>query len=179
MEQTNPNVGKFSLYTGLILIAVSVVFTFILLSMDLLYPTSLKQTIILGVFNLVIASVILFIGIYNFKKSNENFLSIGESIKVSVGAMAVSALIGILFRYILMNYIEPDFVENYLSALEKMFLDMGTQMTDEMIVNQIEDARASLQLTFVNSAKGIGASLFGGLIGGTLFGLILKKKREE
>lgn len=179
MDQSKPTTGQFSLYVGLILSAVTIVFTVILLSMDLLYPRSVSQSLIMAGFNIVIALVVLIVGIFNFRKANNNVLAMSDSIKIAVGAMVVATIIGVVFQYILMNYIEPDFIDNYVQAVEQMMLDMGPQVSDDVIATQVENTRNSMELNGKNIAIGFATRLLGGLIAGSLIGLILKKKAVE
>ena len=51
---------------------------------------------------------IIFYSLIQFRKSNKGFISLSDSLKIGMGTSLVSALIGIIYTQILINFIDPD-----------------------------------------------------------------------
>ena len=58
--------------------------------------------------------VIIVLGIRNFKSVNNNLITWGQSVKIGVGIAIVSALLGIIYNLIFMNFIEPEFMNQMM-----------------------------------------------------------------
>ena len=112
----------------------------------------------------------------NFKSSNNNLITWGQSVKIGVGISIISALIGIIYNLIFINFIEPDFMtllmEKQVVAWEEL------NMTEEQI-----EASKSMMETFsspaITSAIGIIAAAFFGFIISAIAGAIMKKTEED
>ena len=81
MEETKPKTGKYALTYGLILGAISVVFIFMLYSLDMHYQGG---PMVMGI-SLIITIAMIVIGMMQFKKDNNGFMSFGEGLKIGVG----------------------------------------------------------------------------------------------
>ena len=95
-----------------------------------------------GTLGFVAMIIVIVLGIKNFKAINSNLITWGQSVKIGVGISIISALIGIIYNLIFINFIEPDFMtllmEKQVVAWEEL------NMTEEQIggeypngVNQI------------------------------------------
>lgn len=125
----------------------------------------------------IIAFIILIIlGVKKFKESNNGFLSFGEAVKVGVGIAILSALIGSIYQYIFMNFIEPDFMNQMMELQAEKFLDAG--LTDEQIEASQEMGK-KFSSPFVMFAFGIIGSAIGGFVVAAITGAIMKKDQEE
>ena len=50
--------------------------------------------------------IVIVLGIKNFKSSNNNLITWGQSVKIGVGISIISALIGIIYNLIFINFIQ-------------------------------------------------------------------------
>ena len=128
-----------------------------------------------------IINAILFIGIIaygikQYKTANNNFLSWGQGVKIGVGVAIVGGLIMVIYNYLFMNFIEPDFMNQMMEIQNKAFLDQG--LTEE----QVEAANA-MTSTFsspgIMAAIGIISYAIGGFIVAAITAAIMKKSEEE
>jgi len=130
----------------------------------------------MGLLGFVAMIVVIVLGIKNFKSVNNNIISWGQSVKIGVGISIISALIGIIYNLIFINFIEPDFMtllmEKQVVAWEEL------NMTEEQI-----EASKSMMETFsspaITSAIGIIAAAFFGFIISAIAGAIMKRTEEE
>ena len=53
---------------------------------------------------------IIVYGLKAFKLENEGFLSVSESLKTGLAISLIAAIIGTIYNYVFMTFIEPDFV---------------------------------------------------------------------
>jgi hypothetical protein len=105
MEENQPKIGKFSLNYGLILGLISVVYGVMLYSLDA-HTTQDTST---QVISIVLMIAITLWGIYNFKKANNGYLTIGEALKLGAGIALVGGIIGVIYLLVLSNVLDPDF----------------------------------------------------------------------
>jgi hypothetical protein len=61
-----------------------------------------------GIVSLIIMIGVLLYSFISFKKQNEGFLSLSEALKIGIGVSLVSALIGIVYTQILVNFLDPE-----------------------------------------------------------------------
>lgn len=121
-----------------------------------------------------IALVVL--GIKKFKGLNNGFLSFGQAVKTGVGIAIISALIGSVYQYIFMNFIEPDFMSQMLEIQQQSMIDQG--MSEEQI-EAAQEMGAKFSSPLMMSAFGIIGSAIGGFIISAIAGAIMKKTEEN
>lgn len=128
-----------------------------------------------------VISGILFIGLIVFgikkhKENNEGFLSWGQGVKIGVGIAIVAALIGTIYNYLFMTFLEPDFLNQVMEVSNQKLLDQG--QTEEQIeaINKMSEAFKSPLLI---AAMGIIGSAVGGFIVAAIAAAIIKKSEEE
>ena len=115
-------------------------------------------------------------GIKKFKEANGGFLSWGQGVKVGVGIAIVAGLIGVIYNYIFMTFIEPDFMTQMMEVQNQKYLDSG--MTEE----QIESTNAmtqKFQSPGIMAAMGIIGSAIFGFIVSAITAAIMKRTEEE
>jgi hypothetical protein len=126
-------------------------------------------------------SAIIFIGIIiygikQFKEANDHFLSWGQGVKIGVGVAIVGSLIVVIYNYLFMNFIEPDFMNQMMEVQNQTYLDQG--LTEE----QIEAANkmtSSFSTPGIMAAVGIISYAIGGFIVSAIGAAIMKKSEEE
>ncbi|MCI2227788.1 DUF4199 domain-containing protein [Polaribacter sp. MSW13] len=128
-----------------------------------------------------LVSAALFIGLIifgtkKFKEANGGFMSWGQGVKIGVGIAVLAGLIVVIYNYIFMNFIEPDFMSQLMEIQNQKYLDQG--MTEEQIeaANQMGK---SFQSPGIMAAIGIISYAIGGFIVSAISSAIMKKTEEE
>jgi len=174
MENQTPKLTTYMLKYGGLLGGVSVIFALMLFSLDLHYG----QEPAVNYVNYLITIAGIVFGIYTFRKDNEGFLSLGEALKIGLGISLISAVIAIIYTGLLMNVIEPTFMEKASEIAKNKMIDENPEMTQEQL-NIALDMMKKFQGFGVISAFILIFSLFFGLLISLVSGLILKKARPE
>jgi phosphoglycerol transferase MdoB-like AlkP superfamily enzyme len=114
---------------------------------------------------------LIILGISQFKKANN-----GQGVKIGVGIAILAALISVIYNYIFVTFVEPDFMAQIMELQNQKFLEQG------MSQEQIEAANAmteKFKSPLITSAFGIIASAIGGFIVSAIAAAIMKKSEEE
>ena len=101
------NCKKTALNFGLLLGAISVVFGFVLYSLDIHYQQDSSTSVI----GYAIMIAIILIGIIQFKYSNEGYISLSEALKTGVGTALVSSIIVCFYTFFMIKYLDPEFLD--------------------------------------------------------------------
>ena len=174
MENQTPKLTTYMLKYGGLLGGVSVIFALMLFSLDLHYGQEPAANYV----NYLITIAGIVLGIYTFRKDNEGYLSLGEALKIGLGISLISAVIAIIYTGLLMNVIEPTFMEKASEIAKNKMIDENPEMTQEQL-NVALDMMKKFQGFGVISAFILIFSLFFGLLISLVSGLILKKARPE
>ncbi|WP_430907379.1 DUF4199 domain-containing protein [Maribacter sp. 2-571] len=174
METTPPKTGKFGLVYGLILSAISVALGLILYSQNLHYERGWAVNLV----SVIIMISVISIGIYQFKKANAGFLSLGQAMKVGLGIAVIAGIVGVLWQMVFMNVIEPDFMENVVERSKVEMIQQNPTLTDEQIAQGEKTIRMFTKPS-VMAVMGLVASLFFGSIISLIAGLIMKKQNVQ
>ena len=128
-----------------------------------------------------IISAALFIGLIiygtkQFKDENGGFMSWGQGVKVGVGIAVLAGLIVVIYNYIFINFIDPEFMNQMMEIQSQKMLDNG--MTEEQIEAANEMGK-SFQSPGIMAAMGIIGYAVGGFIVAAITAAIMKKSEEE
>ncbi|MDG1763062.1 MAG: DUF4199 domain-containing protein [Flavobacteriaceae bacterium] len=174
MDTQTPSIKSTIITFGVILGSISVAFQLMLFFLDMHY----KNDSTAGIVSLIIMIGVLLYSFISFKKQNEGFLSLSEALKIGIGVSLVSALIGIVYTQILVNFLDPDTMKKSLE------LSMDTMRVEnpEMPQEALDTARSmqeKMSSPLIFSAVQIIFALFFGFIISLIGGLIVKKSRPE
>ena len=97
-------------------------------------------------------------------------------LKLVVGIAVLAGLINVIYSYIFMNFIEPDFMNQMMEVQNQACIDQG--MTEEQIENANEMGK-KFQSPGITAAMGIIAYAIGGFIVSAIGAAIMKKSEEE
>lgn len=173
MEENQPKTGKIAFKYGLLLGGVSVIFAFMLYMADMHYQGGIPVFII-GVV-LMLAAII--IGIIQFKKENNGFITFGQGFKIGVGICLVAGVISVIFNQLLVNVIDPDTMEKAIEFQRATLMESG-DLTPEQINAQIEMGKNFTTPT-MQIAFGLLYSIFMGMILSLIPALVIKKTKPE
>jgi len=159
---------NYGLYLGLAGIFVNL----IKYAMGALYTQEFYSAI-LGIVFLIL---FIILGIKKYRSDNGGLISFGQSVKIGIGISMISAILTIIYLYLLANVIEPEFMQNTIEANKVMLAD-SFGMTE----GQIEEATANSEDNFYLNMFGgvIIMSLFLGGIISLIAGAIMKKSEED
>ncbi len=171
MKTKQPKALNFGIIYGVTASIIGFIFTLMLLYSDMLYEQSIGKTLV-GIF--ILAGIVAF-AIYNYKKQNNNYLSIKQGIIVGIFVSLFAGLLTIIFTYILTTFIVPDFWETS-TAYNKVAMQTNyPQMTAEQINNTIEMQSKMYWITYPMILL---FNLFLGFVSALITALILKRTEE-
>lgn len=173
MEDQQKPTNKTAIQFGIILGIVSVLISVIIYALGMAYDQDWKT----GMIGFLAMSIIIFLGIKKYKEFNDGFLTLGEAIKTGITIALIGGIISVVYSYLFMNFIEPDFVLNTMAGAEEKMLERNPNLTDEQIEQALSISKKMMS-PGVMSAIGIVWSLFLGLIISLVSGLILKKTED-
>jgi len=131
-----------------------------------------------GIVGIIIMIAILIYAFIQFKKLNEGYLSLSEALKIGLGISLVAALIGVVYTYILTEFLDPGMMDKALDfQIEKMRME-NPEITSDQIAG-MREMQEKFSSPLIRSAFQIIGSLFIGFIISLIGGLIIKKSRPE
>lgn len=170
-ESEKINSKKIIINYGLILGIVSVLLGVISYVMGNLYQPHWSMQV-LGF--LILIAVIVY-GINEFKKTNGGFLKLSQALKIGVGIAVVSAVISILYFIIQVNFIEPNYFENYIDFQREAAFQANPSVTQEQVDAGLEFSKPFMNTGFFVVIQ-FAMALFFGLIISLIAGLVMKKQ---
>ena len=174
MENQQITPAKTALNFGIILGGYNIIVGIMLYFLDMHYQND--QTV--GIINIVITVVIIMAGIIQFKKENEGFLSMIEALKIGLGVAVISAVLGIIYYFILTGILDPETLNKSLEFQKQKMLSNDPEMSVES-ANKFVDMQRKFSSPLIISAFAIVGSLFIGFVISLIGGLIVKKSRPE
>lgn len=170
MEENQPKTGKFALTYGLILGVISVIYAFMLYSMDMHYQGGMAVFLI----SIGLSLTALIIAMIQFKKANNGFMSFAQALKVGVGVCLVGGIIGIIFNQLMSNVIDPEMMSKAMEYQRNELME-STALTTEQIDAQLEMG-AKFQTPLMQVLIGLIFSIVLGFILSLIPALVLKKQ---
>ena len=170
MEENQPKTGKFALTYGHILGAVSVIYAFMLYSMDMHYQGGASVMLI----SLGLSLAALIFAMIQFKKANNGFMSFGQALKIGVGVCLIGGIIGIVFNQIMANVIDPEMMNKAMEYQRDQLMET-TALTGDQIDAQMEMGK-KFQTTSMQILFGLIISVVLGFVLSLIPALVLKKQ---
>ncbi|MDC1031797.1 DUF4199 domain-containing protein, partial [Flavobacteriaceae bacterium] len=103
MENQQSSIKSIMITYGLILGGISVVFQLMLFFLDMHY----QQPPAVGIVSIIIMIGLLVYAFIQYKKENGGFLSLSEALKIGLGISLISAIIGIVYSFVLTEVLDP------------------------------------------------------------------------
>lgn len=163
MENTSTPVSSTSvgLRYGLLIGIVSIIYSFILLA------TNLEQNTALTLLSIVILVVGIFLAHKNYKENNSGFMSYGQGLGIGTIVSLVSGLLGGVFRYVYMEFIDPSAAQRAMDQTRAKMEEAGN-MSDAQI-----DQAIQMSQRFASGPIGIAVAVLGSALIGFLITLII------
>ncbi len=116
-------------------------------------------------------------GMVMFKKTNDNYISLGEALKIGTGIAILGGLLAILWNLLLIKVIDPNIITQLEEKNIKHIIDSGSDFTQENIEKQIAITRKYTS-PLIQIGSAIAENLLLGIVFGLIGGLIIRKKRD-
>jgi preprotein translocase subunit YajC len=174
METQTASVKKIALPYGLLLSLATIVTSVIVYVMGMTYDQPWWQSLL----NFVAMIGFIVYGIKAYKHDNEGFLSLAEALKMGLAIALVSGIIGGVFSYLFMTFIEPDFAVNMLEVTRVNMISDNPEMTQESM-DMALGLTEKMMTPGIIFAFSIVGSLFIGFIISLIAGLVMKNNRPE
>jgi hypothetical protein len=143
-----------------------------------LFDKHQEQDLITRSTGLIAMIIIIFLGIKKFREFNNGYLKIGQALKTGIGIALIGAVISLIYTFIFLNYIEPNYMDELMEIQEQTMIENFPDFTDEQIETQMEMVR-KFSTPAMTTAFALIISIFFGFIISLISGLILKKSDEE
>lgn len=171
METAKTEVKKFVLNYGVLLGIVSVLMGVVT------YVTNahLKPNMLINIIGFLILVVVIILGIKAFKSQNAGYLSLGEALKIGVGIALIGGIFSAIWMLILMNFLEPEYMNQMAEIQRETMVETNPNMTDQQLDAAMEMA-AKFSSPWISMAIVIIGNMFLGLIISLIAGLVMKKE---
>jgi energy-converting hydrogenase Eha subunit A len=174
MENQKASVRKIALNYGLILALLTIGLSVIVWVMGVHMDQPWWQSLL----NFIFMTLCIVYGLKAFKKEGDGFMSLGDAIKTGLAISLVAGLIGSIFTYIFITFIEPEFITQMLDAQRDKMIEDQPNMTQEQMDMAMGMTEKFMSPWFM-FAMGLIASLFFGFIISLVAGLIMKQNRPS
>ncbi len=174
MENQTTSTKQIALTYGLILGFVSIAFAVVLYAMG----KHLDGGSLSSIGSLVITIGIIVFGLRTFKIAKGGFLSLSQALKTGLAIVLIGTIISLLYTYVFMTYIEPDFMSQMMELQQQKALEANPNLTDEQL-EAMETMTKKFSSPMIIMAVGLVWSLFIGFIISLIAGLIMKKAPEQ
>ncbi len=179
IEQPQSNLTSHAIKWGVILGAVNIIIGLLIYLVDVTLMAEFWLFFVILFLNI---GLVIYAGL-DFRKSGDGYLSFGKAFGYSFLVLAVASFIGVIFRYVLFNIIDPGATEVIVEAsLEKSRAMLeGFGMDESQIEEGMEDAaeNAANQFKLAGLLFGYLINLIFMGIGALIIGAIIKKNNPE
>ncbi len=173
MENPNASIKKLMINYGILLGVISVLINVIAYATD----THLQPHWSAQLIGFLIFVSIVVIAHKAFKKENDGYMKLAQALKIGLGIALISVLIGIAYTYLLMNVIEPTYMDQVIEIQQQAMIEINPEMSQEQIDMSMEISK-KFSGTGVVIAYQLIAALFFGFIISLISGIILKKEKS-
>ncbi|WP_431165286.1 DUF4199 domain-containing protein [Tenacibaculum halocynthiae] len=130
----------------------------------------------LSIVSMLITITLIVLGIKKYRAINNDLITWGQSVKIGVGITVLAALVSVIYNYIFVSFIEPDFMAQMMEVQNQKMLDGG--MSEEQI-EAANEMSQKLSSPLIGAAMGIIGSAVLGFIISAIAGAIMKKTEEN
>jgi|TARA_Y100000996_G_scaffold151362_1_gene116629 hypothetical protein len=174
MIKSEIQTSTYALNFGTLIGIVTVVFNLMLFFLDAHYQGEPLSWIV----PVLISVGLINYGIFQYRKDNNGYVSISESLKVGVGAALMAGIIGTLYGLLLTEFLDPQFMDKTLEIAKQKMLEGNKELSIEDANNAIEVSKNFTTIP-IRIAGGLLSSIFSGFFISLIGGLILKKSKPE
>ncbi|WGK64595.1 DUF4199 domain-containing protein [Croceiramulus getboli] len=110
-----------------------------------------------------------------YKSGNGGFMSLSEALKTGMGTAAIGGLIGAVYFYLFVSFIEPTFIDQMMEAQREAMIEQNANMTQEQMDQAMTMTARFMQPWFMATIALV-FTLFFGFIVSLIAGLIMKRE---
>ncbi|MCF6213700.1 MAG: DUF4199 domain-containing protein [Flavobacteriaceae bacterium] len=173
-NQTNPTSAKqIMLNYGLIFGFVSILISVTNYALGNIYEPHWSVSVV-GILIMVVAIVL---GLKQFKKNNNELLSLSQSFKIGLGIALIGAIISIIYTVLFAKFIEPNYINNVIELQQTKMIESSPEVSDEVLEMMANGTKKYFYVATIGMI--VIANLFLGFVFSLIAGLIMKKTDEE
>lgn len=173
MDSEIKSPGKFAVNYGIILGLILVVIYALMYATNMLVEGVQWPMVI---YYIIFPTYIIY-AISQYKKINNNFLTVSDALKVGVAAAVISGLVYAVFSIILFYVIDTELMDKMMEATREKLYE-NPNMTSEMVETSMSMMEQFSGPLF-GSAIWIALSALFGLIYSFIAGMVMKKESQE
>jgi len=171
MEEKKPNFLKSSLYWGVILGVVLIIYSLLLYFVDL----SLEKWVQWVSYAIMIGGIVL--ATINYRNTElGGAITYGQALGFGTMLILVASILYAIYNFVFMQFIDPGFSEKMLQMAEEQLVDRG--MSTEQIDMAIEMQRKIMKPWLI-SLISIPGNVFFGFLFSLVTSIFVKKKAAE
>lgn len=174
MENQEPSIKKIALNYGILLALLSIVTQVISYVLDVHIDRPLWLTIL----QIAISVGVVVMGLKAYKTANEGYLTLIQALKIGVAISLIAGIIAVLFNYIFMNYIDPDYIQKAMDFSQEQMIEQNPNMSQDQI-DMAMNMSAKFMTPAVMAAFAMISSLFFGFLISLVTGLIMKRNPPQ
>jgi len=167
-----PTAMRYGLIGGLILIAFGLV-----VNVSGLNQPGSSMSWVTGLISVAIFAAVLVIAVkYHRDQELGGYITFGRSFGLSMLTVLIMAVLGAIFTYVYMAFIDPSMADQMLEMTREQYESMG--MSEEQIEQSLSMAKTFMQPHWA-ALMGILGNLFFGAIVGLIISAVMKKNPPE
>ncbi|WP_339609741.1 DUF4199 domain-containing protein [uncultured Planktosalinus sp.] len=147
-----------------------------ILLLVVMYVTNTNQNWAISLVSFALTVLILVYAIKTFKQQNENYLSLGEGLKVGVATAAIAGVLAGVYAYLHYSFIYPEYIDTVIDEARMQMAEQSQGMTEEQM-EQALGFTESFTTPFMMATFSLIGSLFFGFIISLIASLIMKRER--
>ncbi|WP_109300215.1 DUF4199 domain-containing protein [Aquimarina sp. AU474] len=173
MGETTISAKKHILTYGIVLGSLSIIYNIILYVTDNITGENWIKPFI----NLTILITVISYGIFSFKLANEGVLKLRQALKIGLGIAIVGGIIPFAWQFLLMNFIEPDMINQILGIRKEAILRNNPTISSEKL-NQSLVLTKRFSSSYMISLFSLISNLFFGSLTALLAGAIMQRNPD-
>ena len=126
MENQKASVQKIAMNYGLLLALATIVLSVIVYVMGMHLESPWWQSLL----NFVFMITAIIYGLKAYKNEGDGYLTISEALKTGLAISLVAGIIGSIFTYLFVTFIEADFIPQMLEVTQTNLINDNPQMTE-------------------------------------------------
>lgn len=154
--ENKPSTASIAIKWGLIAAVLSSIWA------TVMYSTDMWKNSALGFVGFIFLIVVLVLAFKEYKSNNDGFMSLGQAIGLGSLLGAVSGVIGSIYNFIYMNFIDSSYLGKFLAFQEEKLIEQG-----------VPDEAIEMSLEWMEKSQSGGLSFLFGVIGAVVISLIL------
>ena len=137
-----------------------------------------KQSSIHSLLFFFIIVISIIIGLIAFKKNNNDYISLVEALKISIGISLLGGLIAIVWKVLLIHAIDPGIIDQINEKHFRRLTENSLELTQNDVDRKLAITRIYTSPLILISIA-LNENLFWGLILGLIGGLFIRKKKKK